>query len=84
MEGVLSRFATALKPGGVMYVSLTEGEGEFVAEDGRFFSNYTRPSFDELLSRVPQLQEIGYWKTDEMATGGQMPSWLGFLLKRAQ
>lgn len=83
IEDVLSRFATALKPGGIMYVSLKEGEGELVADDGRFFRKYTRSSFEELLTRVPQLQEIAYWKANEMPTGDQMRSWLGFLLKRA-
>jgi SAM-dependent methyltransferase len=82
MEDVLFRFGKALKPGGIMYVSLKEGEGELVAGDGRFFRNYTRSSFEELLTRVPQLHEIGYWKTDEVPTGNQTRSWLGFLLKR--
>jgi SAM-dependent methyltransferase len=36
MIDVLPRFIQALKPGGIFYISLKEGEGERIAEDGRF------------------------------------------------
>src|SRR5439155_961832 len=45
MPDVMKRFVTGLKPGGIFYISLKEGEGERIAEDGRFFNYYSAESF---------------------------------------
>jgi SAM-dependent methyltransferase len=82
MEDVLGRFTRALKPMGILYVSLKEGEGERISEDGRFFRNYTRCSFEQILERFPTLEEVDFWKTDDLLNGTQRQPWLGFLLKR--
>lgn len=82
MGDVLSRFIRALKPGGIFYISLKEGEGDVVSQDGRFFCNYTRSSFEKVLERFPALQEIDFWKTNDVLNGSQRQPWLGFLLKR--
>lgn len=83
MCNIIPRFIQALKPGGILYVSLKEGEGERIADDGRFFSDYTRSSFEGLLERFPTLSEIAFWKSEEIRNGNNRQLWLSFLLKRS-
>lgn len=79
---VMCRFIRALKPAGTLYVSLKEGDGERMAEDGRFFSYYTADSFRQLLTRFPALQEVAFWKTEERRSNTHCESWLSFLLRK--
>lgn len=69
IHDVLRRFIRALKPGGIFYISLKEGEGERIADDGRFFSDYTQQTFRLLLAEFPALQEVCSWKTPDLRAG---------------
>ena len=82
MHDVMHRFIQALKPGGIFYLSLKEGEGEHVAEDGRFFNYYTVDSFRQLLANFPALRELAFWKTEEIRSRQYRSLWLNFLLKK--
>lgn len=82
MPDVMRRFIQALKVGGIFYISLKRGEGEQVAEDGRFFNYYTEESFRKLLADFPSLQEIAFWKTEETRSRQHAGPWLNFLLKK--
>ncbi|HEV8718627.1 MAG TPA: class I SAM-dependent methyltransferase [Candidatus Binatia bacterium] len=82
MHDVMRRFIKALKPGGIFYLSLKEGEGEHVAEDGRFFNYYTVESFRRLLANFPVLRELAFWKTEEIRSHEHRSLWLNFLLKK--
>lgn len=84
MGDVMLRFIQALKPGGIFYVSLKEGEGERIAEDGRFFSYYNAESFRELLAQFPVLREIAFWKTKEIRSRRHREPWQNFLLKKRE
>jgi SAM-dependent methyltransferase len=84
MSDVFPRFIRALKPGGVMYLSLKEGAGERIAEDGRFFSYYTADSFREILASFPTVCEIAFWKAEEIRSQTHRQPWLNFLLKRME
>ncbi len=81
IPGVLNRFFRALKPGGVLYVSLKEGEGERVAGDGRFFSYFTREEFDEFLS-ASGFTPLDFWLTHAADSSGTPWPWLNFLASR--
>jgi 2-polyprenyl-3-methyl-5-hydroxy-6-metoxy-1,4-benzoquinol methylase len=83
MRDVVSRCVQALKPEGILYVSLKEGEGERIADDGRFFSDYTRASFEGLLQNFPILSEIAFWQSEEIRHDNSRQSWLSFLLKKS-
>jgi SAM-dependent methyltransferase len=82
MHDVIPRFIHALKPGGVIYLSLKEGYGERFAEGGRFFSLYTADSFRQLLAHFPTLHEIEFWKTDEIRSLQPSGLWLNFLMRK--
>jgi len=50
IDDVLRRLLRALKPGGVLYMSLKVGDGERIADDGRLFCDYTEASMRQLLA----------------------------------
>jgi|SRR5579863_955163 len=80
IDNVMTRFVRALKPGGVFYISLKEGQGERIAEDGRFFNYYSLDSFRKLLARCPALREASFWTTPEIRSLKHREPWLNFLL----
>jgi SAM-dependent methyltransferase len=84
MPDVMVRFIQALRPTGILYLSLKEGEGERIAGDGRFFSNYSTSSFRELLETFPVLREIAFWKTEEIRSTSHRQPWLNFLSKKVK
>lgn len=47
LHDVLTRFRMALRPTGVLFVSLKEGSGERIEADGRFFSYNSAASFHD-------------------------------------
>jgi len=82
MADVMHRFIRSLKVDGIFYISLKEGEGERIAEDGRFFNYYTMESFRELLADFPMLGEVAAWKTQGIRSQRNIVTWLNFLLKK--
>jgi len=81
MRDVLRRFLTALKPGGVIYASFIEGEGERIAADGRLYNSYTAQSFRDLIGTIGSICELSWWKSDETSRPVERAPWLNFLLK---
>jgi SAM-dependent methyltransferase len=82
MYDVIPRFIRALKPGGIFYLSLKEGEGERMAEDGRFFCDYTRASLQQIFAHFPSLHELAFWRTEEIRNGRQ--SWLNLRFRKTE
>lgn len=79
MSDVLKRFSSALKPGGILYASLKGGEGERVAEDGRFFSYFQEEEFTALLMKHGQFELLNSWLTHAGDSSGNSWPWLNFL-----
>lgn len=52
MISVLSRLRCALKPDGIIFISLKEGQGGRVEPDGRFFHYFSTDEFAALLSQA--------------------------------
>lgn len=82
MADVLDRFHRALRPNGVLYVSLKEGTGERVAEDGRFFSYFTLDEFSDQLTREGSFKIIEAWKSADPDSSGTVRPWLNFLARK--
>jgi SAM-dependent methyltransferase len=76
---VLNRFARALKPQGILYVSLKEGQSERIAEDGRFFSYFTLNEFSDSLTSSGLFKLLKAWKRVGLDSSGTMRTWLNFL-----
>jgi SAM-dependent methyltransferase len=79
---VLHRFARALKPNGILYVSLKEGTHEHVGEDGRFFSYLTLDGFVTFLTKDKLFEILRAWKSEDLDSSGGMSPWLNFLARR--
>jgi SAM-dependent methyltransferase len=82
MPDVLERFARALKPNGILYVSIKEGDGEEVAADGRFFSYFQRHEFQNLLTNPGWFRMIDTWVTVAADSSGSEWPWLNFISER--
>lgn len=82
MSDVLKRFADALKPGGTLYASLKAGDGERVAEDGRFFSYFQEEEFNALLTKNGRFELLNSWLTHASDSSGHSWPWLNFLAAR--
>jgi SAM-dependent methyltransferase len=76
---VLNRFARALNPRGILYVSLKEGQSERIAEDGRFFSYFTLDEFSDSLTRGGLFKLLYAWKKIGLDSSGAIKMWLNFL-----
>jgi len=82
MPGVLGGFHRALRPQGALYVSLKEGMGERVAEDGRFFSYFTLAEFGEMLEHA-NFRVVKAWQSFDREFSGAERSWVNFLATRS-
>lgn len=82
MVDVLRRFARALKPNGILYVSLKEGKDERVGEDGRFFSYFTLDEFVTLLTQDKLFEILRAWKSNDPDSSGAISPWLNFLARK--
>lgn len=80
---VLRNLERALKPGGVLYVSLKEGKGEELTKEGRYFVYYEEPEFRGLLEQTHNLRIERAWETSDPS---QTPPtrWLNFLASRGE
>jgi SAM-dependent methyltransferase len=81
---VLRRFARALRPQGILYVSLKEGQSECIAEDGRFFSYFTINEFSNSLTISGLFKPLRAWKKLGLDSSGTMRAWLNFLAAKNQ
>jgi SAM-dependent methyltransferase len=79
LVSVLRRLARALRPGGIMYITLKYGEGEAVTADGRFFCYHTPETFEAVV-RQAKLKLERYWNTDDRPS--YPPLWMAFLVRR--
>ena len=81
---VLRRFARALRPQGILYVSLKEGQSEYIAEDGRFFSYFTINEFSSSLTGSGSFRPLEAWKQIGLDSSGMTRTWLNFLAAKTQ
>ena len=69
-----------LKTGGVIFISVKEGEEDFVDGKGRYMNLFTDEEMRQLLERA-DIDVIDYWKTKD-GLGRQSPSWINFIGRR--
>jgi superfamily II DNA or RNA helicase/SAM-dependent methyltransferase/SOS-response transcriptional repressor LexA len=76
----LSRLWTALKPGGTLYLSFKEGEGER-KKDGRHFTDLDESGLRSLLGKFSEIDRIDCWQTSDNRPG-RPDMWLNALVRR--
>lgn len=80
LPATVARLGRALRPGGVLYLSLKYGGGERTV-DGRTFTDMTEESLEPLLARAG-LQLVDHWTTSDVRSGRSNERWLNALGRR--
>lgn len=83
LDDALARLLRALKPGGVLYVSVKYGSGERLADDGRHFVDFDKTGIRNLFAKFPDVTLMKTW-----ISGGEGPlrgrdNWLNALALKA-
>lgn len=71
----------ALKPGGYAYISLKEGDGEFLDDFNRFISLYQEAEVIEYFSMIKNITIIKIWNKKTMLRNSSQ-SWINILIKK--
>lgn len=79
---VLKKMAAALKEKGVIYTSFKYGEFEG-ERSGRYFTDFTKESFEEYMGNVPELQMEDCWITGDVRPGRGEEKWLNLILRKS-
>ena len=74
----LNRLVAALKPGGVLYMSLKKGVAE-EWRDGRFFADYDEEKAETLLRHHGQLEPVRVWTLHDVSRD---TLWLNVIARR--
>lgn len=79
---VIWKMCEALKDNGIIYTSFKYGdfEGE---RNGRYFTDFTEKTFQEVIEKVPKLTIEEYWITSDVRPGRGEEKWLNLLLRNA-
>ena len=81
MGHILQLVSTALKPGGILYVSYKYGNTERES-DGRIFSDYTEADIPMLFNRNNQLLCYYWWVTIDARPDRSSEKWINILCKK--
>ena len=77
----LQRLWTALKPDGVLYLSLKHGDGERIDAEGRHFTDATETHLREWLAPLTEITTIDCWLTADERPD-RTETWLNALVRR--
>lgn len=81
LEDVMKRMTHAVKSHGIIYTSFKYGtfSGE---RNGRYFTDMTENSFEELLQKIPGLEVEEQWITSDVRPGRGEEKWLNLILRK--
>ena len=81
LPDVFRRMSRALKPGGILYASFKYGdfEGE---RGGRYFTDLTEASFENLVASFPELQTQQLWISEDIRADRSGQRWLNAMMKK--
>ena len=77
----VARLTTALKPGGIMFISLKAGKGNREI-NGRYFEYYDEGSITDLYKDDPRIEFVEHWRSKSTAFDGNGTEWLNLILRR--
>jgi SAM-dependent methyltransferase len=83
LDDVLARFVTALRPGGICYLSFKEGDGER-SEGERQFTDFTEDDLREKLKRHKSLDVVRTWITNDLRPGRSNERWVNALVRKVR
>ena len=81
LEDVMKKMTLAVKENGIIYTSFKYGtfSGE---RNGRYFTDMTEETFDELLQKIPRLEIEEQWITSDVRPGRGEEKWLNLILRK--
>ena len=81
LEDVMKKMAVAVKTNGIIYTSFKYGtfSGE---RNGRYFTDMTEDTFNELLQKIPGLNIEEQWITSDVRPGRGEEKWLNLILRK--
>ena len=81
LPDILQKICKATKKNGIIYVSFKYGnfEGE---RNGRYFTDMTEETMEELLTHVPGLEIEKQWITGDVRAGRGDERWLNMILRK--
>lgn len=81
LEEVMKKMAFAVKTNGIIYTSFKYGtfSGE---RNGRYFTDMTEDTFNELLQKIPGLNIEEQWITSDVRPGRGEERWLNLILRK--
>lgn len=81
LSDILHKMYTATKKNGIIYISFKYGnfEGE---RNGRYFTDMTEETMEELLTHVPKLKVEKQWITGDVRVGRGDERWLNMILRK--
>jgi SAM-dependent methyltransferase len=82
IDDAMHRLARALRVGAVIYMSVKEGDGRRVHDDGRVFYDYSTATLRELFARHPALELISIEHSPPSAGQSDRKSWLHALARK--
>lgn len=77
----ITHLIESLKPGGVLFISVKNGEGESVDNKGRFFNYFSQQDLDNILKKHPNLDLIKQWD-DQDNLNRKTTTWMSILLRK--
>lgn len=81
LSGALEKIFSALKPRGVLLVSMQMGSGEAVTNDGRFFTRYSSQELSDATERS-QFELINVWITPDSLPGRDSITWINVIARK--
>jgi SAM-dependent methyltransferase len=81
LRGALEKIYVALKPGGVLLVSMQIGTGEIVTADGRFFTRYSSQEMSSAIERS-RFELINVWTTPDSLPGRESVTWVNAIARK--
>lgn len=83
MPDIMEKVWNALKPDGVLYFSVYEGDREGVY-GGRYFCDYTKESLEELLKSFRNMEIVNLWRTEDVRKEKEEHQWLNVLVRKIE
>lgn len=81
MKTILEKVLEALKPGGILYFSVYEGDRNGVY-GGRYYCDYTEESLKHILRHNRNAETLKIWRTEDVRREKEDHQWLNVLVSK--
>ena len=81
LQDILSKISTALKDGGIFYMSVKKGDFEGFRGE-RYFSDYTADAAEIAVEESGRFQIMKVWETEDVRSGHGETVWINVLARK--